>query len=233
MLQHPQIDPVALQLGPLAIHWYGLTYLLAFGLFLLLANARLRHPPFASVTQPPWTRRDVEDILFLGVLGVVTASAGNIRGATRDDILVNQSRVLTVLGGDIVLWSSEGDIDAGKGKKTAAAVPPPVIKFDPVTGAVTQELQGAATGSGIGALITGNVPAGDVDLIELFDPGEDAVQLRGERLQTVFRGLDAGEVRHPAHGRGVDGHAALHIFELWAKTRTGGISVPAPVSQGF
>ena len=101
----------------------------------------------------------------LGVLGVVAASTGNIRGATRDDILVNQSRVLTVLGGDIVLWSSEGDIDAGKGKKTAAAAPPPVIKFDPVTGAVTQELQGAATGSGIGALITGNVAAGDVDLI--------------------------------------------------------------------
>jgi phosphatidylglycerol:prolipoprotein diacylglycerol transferase len=71
MLQHPQIDPVALQIGPLAIHWYGLTYLLAFGLFMLLANARLRHPPFAGITQPPWTRRDVEDILFLGVLGVV------------------------------------------------------------------------------------------------------------------------------------------------------------------
>jgi phosphatidylglycerol---prolipoprotein diacylglyceryl transferase len=72
MLIHPQIDPVALQLGPLAIHWYGLTYLAAFGLFLLLANARLRHEPFASVRLPqPWTRRDVEDILFLGVLGVV------------------------------------------------------------------------------------------------------------------------------------------------------------------
>ena len=71
MLQHPQIDPVALQLGPLAIHWYGLTYLAAFGLFMWLANLRLRHQPFAGVTNPPWTRRDVEDILFLGVLGVV------------------------------------------------------------------------------------------------------------------------------------------------------------------
>ena len=50
MLIHPQIDPVALQLGPLAIHWYGLTYLAAFGLFMLLANLRLRHPPFASIT---------------------------------------------------------------------------------------------------------------------------------------------------------------------------------------
>lgn len=72
MLIHPQIDPVALQLGPLAIHWYGLTYLAAFGLFLWLANARLKHEPFASVRIPqPWTRRDVEDILFLGVMGVV------------------------------------------------------------------------------------------------------------------------------------------------------------------
>ncbi len=72
MLIHPQIDPVALQLGPLAIHWYGLTYLAAFGLFVLLGYARLKHPPFDSVRLPqPWSRRDVEDILFLGVMGVV------------------------------------------------------------------------------------------------------------------------------------------------------------------
>jgi len=69
MLIHPQIDPVALQLGPVAIHWYGLTYLAAFGLFMWLGMRRLQHPPFVSL--PQWTRRDVEDILFLGVLGVV------------------------------------------------------------------------------------------------------------------------------------------------------------------
>jgi phosphatidylglycerol:prolipoprotein diacylglycerol transferase len=33
MLQHPQFDPVAIAIGPLAVHWYGLTYLVAFGLF--------------------------------------------------------------------------------------------------------------------------------------------------------------------------------------------------------
>jgi phosphatidylglycerol:prolipoprotein diacylglycerol transferase len=72
MLTFPQIDPVALQLGPVAIHWYGLTYLAAFGLFMLLAIRRLRHEPFASVRGPgAWSRKDVEDILFLGVLGVV------------------------------------------------------------------------------------------------------------------------------------------------------------------
>ena len=72
MLTYPHIDPVALQLGPLAIHWYGITYLVAFGLFMFLGTRRLRHEPFASITGPSaWTRKDVEDILFLGVVGVV------------------------------------------------------------------------------------------------------------------------------------------------------------------
>ena len=99
------------------------------------------------------------------VLGVVASSTGDVRAFTRDDMLVNQSRVLTVAGGDVMLWSSEGDIDAGKGKKTASSTPPPLIKVDPATGKVTQELQGAASGSGIGALSTGGITAGDMDLI--------------------------------------------------------------------
>ena len=68
MLVHPQFDPVAISLGPLAIHWYGLTYLAAFGLFLFLGARRVALPHFA---QSGWTRRDVEDMLFYGVLGVV------------------------------------------------------------------------------------------------------------------------------------------------------------------
>ena len=68
MLIHPQFDAVAVQIGPLAIHWYGLTYLVAFGLFLWLASMRVKLAPFA---QGGWTRRDVEDLLFYGVLGVV------------------------------------------------------------------------------------------------------------------------------------------------------------------
>ena len=68
MLVHPQFDSVAVQIGPIAIHWYGLTYLVAFGLFLWLASLRVGRSPFAECG---WTRRDVEDLLFYGVLGVV------------------------------------------------------------------------------------------------------------------------------------------------------------------
>jgi phosphatidylglycerol---prolipoprotein diacylglyceryl transferase len=49
MLMYPHIDPVAVRLGPVAIHWYGLTYLAAFGLFMFLALRRLRHEPFLGV----------------------------------------------------------------------------------------------------------------------------------------------------------------------------------------
>ena len=72
MLIHPEINPVALQIGPLAVHWYGLTYLAAFGLFMLLGLRRLRHAPFSSVQgSGAWKKQDVEDILFMGVMGVV------------------------------------------------------------------------------------------------------------------------------------------------------------------
>lgn len=66
MLLHPQFDPVAIHLGPLAVHWYGLMYLLAFGLFMLLGRWRIQTQSWhnLSVTQ-------LDDLLFYGVLGVV------------------------------------------------------------------------------------------------------------------------------------------------------------------
>ncbi len=68
MLVHPQFNPIAIQIGPVGIHWYGITYLIGFALFLWLGGRRVKLPQFANAG---WTRRDVEDILFFGVLGVV------------------------------------------------------------------------------------------------------------------------------------------------------------------
>ena len=65
---HPMPDPIAIALGPLAIRWYGLMYLLAFGLFILLGRLRVRQPHQAAAG---WRNLDVEDMLFYGVLGVV------------------------------------------------------------------------------------------------------------------------------------------------------------------
>jgi phosphatidylglycerol---prolipoprotein diacylglyceryl transferase len=61
-------DPVALQLGPVAIHWYGLMYVVAFALFLILGRVRIRQPHMAALG---WKNEDLDDMLFYGMLGVV------------------------------------------------------------------------------------------------------------------------------------------------------------------
>ncbi len=66
MLVHPQIDPVALSLGPLSIHWYGLMYLIGFVLFILLGRYRIKRNP-----QSKFTNDMLDDALFYGMLGVV------------------------------------------------------------------------------------------------------------------------------------------------------------------
>lgn len=72
MLIHPQFDPIAIALGPLKVHWYGLTYLAAFALFWGLARMRLRQSPYAErVAQGRWSIQTIDDLLFHGVLGVV------------------------------------------------------------------------------------------------------------------------------------------------------------------
>ena len=69
MLIHPQFDPVALRLGPLSIHWYGLMYLLAFLQFWWLGRRRIR--THAQYIADGWTVEQLDDLLFYGVLGVI------------------------------------------------------------------------------------------------------------------------------------------------------------------
>lgn len=48
MLTHPMPDPIAIAIGPIAIHWYGLMYLLAFALFIGLGRLRVKQPHIAG-----------------------------------------------------------------------------------------------------------------------------------------------------------------------------------------
>jgi hypothetical protein len=55
-------------------------------------------------------------------LGIVAQGEGSIKTFVKNDFIVNTSRVFTLGGGDIVIWSSDGDIDAGSGPKGALSV---------------------------------------------------------------------------------------------------------------
>jgi len=66
MLIHPQLDPIALQLGPLAVRWYGLMYVVAFLFFIVLGRRHLQRQPELG-----WDRNQLDDLLFYGILGVI------------------------------------------------------------------------------------------------------------------------------------------------------------------
>ncbi len=58
-------DPIFLSIGPLDIHWYGITYLIGFGLYYILGKYRLKHHPSS------WNEDQLSDFLFYGALGVI------------------------------------------------------------------------------------------------------------------------------------------------------------------
>ena len=68
MIDHPNPDPVAIHLGFISIHWYGLMYLVAFTQFVILGRQRLKQ---SHIHLLGWTKDHIDDMLFYGVLGVV------------------------------------------------------------------------------------------------------------------------------------------------------------------
>jgi phosphatidylglycerol:prolipoprotein diacylglycerol transferase len=65
MLTYPNIDPVALSLGPLKIHWYGVMYLIGFAAAWWLGHKRAARPDSG------WKPQQIDDLIFYGALGVV------------------------------------------------------------------------------------------------------------------------------------------------------------------
>lgn len=84
-------------------------------------------------------------------VGVVTRRGGDIQIMSRDSIALGRSRVFTLQGGNIIMWTSEGDITAGTGSKTTAVFPP--LSYTISNDAfVSLNAYGLQTGAGIGAL---------------------------------------------------------------------------------
>jgi phosphatidylglycerol:prolipoprotein diacylglycerol transferase len=63
---HPSFDPVAFHLGPLAVRWYGLMYLVGFALIWVAGRYRIKSRPGGV-----WTSKDLDDALFYGILGTL------------------------------------------------------------------------------------------------------------------------------------------------------------------
>ena len=111
--------------------------------------------------------------------GLITQGAGNIQIYSQNSVLLGLSRIMTTFGGNIVIWSAEGDINAGRGAKTTVIYTPPKRAYDNY-GNVTISPVVPSSGAGIATLQPiPEVARGTIDLIAplgTVDAGEAGIR---------------------------------------------------------
>ncbi len=130
--------------------------------------------------------------------GVITESGGNVSIFTHNDVNIGISRIFTLRGGDITIWSSIGNIAAGSSSKTVQSAPPTRVLIDPQSASIATDLAGLATGGGIGVLATvAGVRPGNVDLIApigAVDAGDAGIRATGNLNIAASIVLNAGNI---------------------------------------
>ena len=136
--------------------------------------------------------------------GVLTINGGEIRITTGLGTIINTSRILTARGGDITIWSTFGDIDAGKGRKSALSNPARTYKLT-ADGGILYEVNPSFIGSGISTQ-KGTLDAREAD-VDLYAPngiinaGDAGISVSGNIYLGALeiRGADniqaAGEIK--------------------------------------
>ncbi|WP_414016426.1 filamentous haemagglutinin family protein [Burkholderia stagnalis] len=100
-----------------------------------------------------------------GTMGILALEKGDVNIFTDQSVLLAQSRIFTEQGGDMTIWSSNGDINAGKGSKSSADTPAPQYVCD-ANHYCTVDARGQVTGAGIATLQSvPGAPNGTINLI--------------------------------------------------------------------
>jgi hypothetical protein len=149
------------------------------------------------------------DAIPIGYEGVLSLRGGTIRSFTDGDFRLNQSRLFTLSGGDVTMWSSNGDLNAGQGPKSASNFPPITLRFTPNAFAEVDSA-GSVAGAGIAA----------------FRPSLDVAPSRVTLLAPVGT-VDAGDAGVRASG---DVFVAAARVANSDNFKVGGVSVGVPSS---
>ncbi len=149
--------------------------------------------------------------------GLITRGQGSIELYALGSILLGQSRVMTTFGGDILAWSAEGDINAGRGSKTTVVFTPPRQVYDSV-GNMKISPEVPSTGAGIATLAPlPEVPPGDIDLIAplgTIDAGEAGIRVSGNVNIAALRVVNAENIQVQGKSSGLPVVAAVNVSAL-------------------
>jgi hypothetical protein len=165
-----------------------------------------------------------------GYEGVLTLRGGNINTFTDGDFLLNQSRLFTEGGGEITMWSSNADLNAGQGPKTSSNFPPVVVTVDQNLFVQTDK-SGATTGAGIAALqATPDAPPSDVFLIAprgTVDAGAAGVRVSGDLSVAALHVANTANFQVQGTTTGTPTAPAVNIGALTTASNTAGAAAAA------
>ncbi|SIO09655.1 filamentous haemagglutinin family protein [Paraburkholderia phenazinium] len=154
-----------------------------------------------------------------GTQGILTLEQGDIDIFTDQSLLLAQSRVFTEQGGNMTIWSSNGNIDAGKGSTTVADVPPPEYVCD-ANHFCTLDAKGEVTGAGIATLQTiPGAAVGNVNLLAprgIVDAGAAGIRVSGDLNVAALQVLNAANIQTQGKQTGVPTPPASNAGALTA-----------------
>lgn len=149
--------------------------------------------------------------------GVLTQGAGEIQIYANGSILLGQSRIFTTFGGNILAWSAQGDINAGRGSKSTVVYTPQRRVYDGI-GLVSLSPTTPNTGAGIATLNPiPEVPQGDIDLIAplgTIDAGEAGIRVSGNVNLAALRVVNAENIQVQGKATGIPVLAAVNVGAL-------------------
>jgi hypothetical protein len=156
--------------------------------------------------------------------GLLTLRQGDVNIFTDQSVIVAQSRVFTELGGNILMFSDNGDLNAGKGKQTTISTAPAQFTVGPY-GQVTKSPVTPQTGAGIATLIgVPGVKPGDVDLFAphgTIDAGDAGIRVSGDLHIAALHIINAQNITVQGSSVGLPQTVAVNTGALTAASNAG------------
>ena len=138
--------------------------------------------------------------------GILTLEQGSVSIFTDRSVLLAQSRIFTEQGGDVLIWSSNGDVNAGKGAKTVSEIPPPDYLCD-LDHYCVVDAKSQVSGAGIAVLQTkAGAASGNANLVAprgTVDAGEAGIRVSGNLNVAALHIANANNIQVQGNKAGV------------------------------
>ena len=168
-----------------------------------------------------------------GSAGIITQGNGDIDMYALGSVELGESRVLTTFGGNIVIWSAQGDINAGRGSKTT-------IVFTPLQRVYNNYgdvfLSPSVPSSGAGIATLNPIPSvlpGNIDLVAplgTVDAGEAGIRGSGNLNIAALHVLNAANIQVQGTSSGVPVASAVNVGGLTSAANAAGAAAQAAQS---